>query len=423
MPNRFSFVFILFLLLLSCAFAQFQMSNPNSELEIGMPKFRLAPETIFSDHPEMSRVLIAIRVPYNVFQYVKHDSTYKAVFEVSAELSKTERKHRKEPGVVVAWMDSIVVHTFAKSISRTDFFYTKRTVDVEPGKYKLFVKVTDNDTRLNWEETADITLFKRSGDSLAVTTPVIARWIDKPIQPTDFIPSTTDLLYPGQDTAWVYLQMVPVGTGTTRIHEKIIKEKGEAVLDTMIFLDADHRAFTMAYPIPVANLSSGTYDHQFIFEQAGQRVVRNVKYRIGILGLPAQVFELEKAIKQLKYVLPEKSVDSLLKFEGDKREQAFRNYWAQRDPSPNTVTNEKMQEYYRRVDAANARFSRSREGWDTDRGMVYILFGEPTDVESHPFVTQGRPYEIWYYSKSNQHFTFVDQDGFGEYRLITPLWE
>jgi hypothetical protein len=82
-----------------------------------------------------------------------------------------------------------------------------------------------------------------------------------------------------------------------------------------------------------------------------------------------------------------------------------------------------MEQYYARVEYANKHFSHFQEGWRTDMGMVYITFGPPNNVERHPFDIDSKPYEIWAYYDLNYQFVFVDQTGFGDYRLITPIWE
>ena len=54
-------------------------------------------------------------------------------------------------------------------------------------------------------------------------------------------------------------------------------------------------------------------------------------------------------------------------------------------------------------------------------GMIYILFGPPTSVDRHPFEVDSKPYEVWNYYQINKQFVFLDESGFGDYRLITPL--
>jgi GWxTD domain-containing protein len=99
----------------------------------------------------------------------------------------------------------------------------------------------------------------------------------------------------------------------------------------------------------------------------------------------------------------------------------FLEFWKKKDPNPVTTHNERMDEYYRRVKYANLHFKGLRDGWETDMGRVYVIFGQPTDVERHPFDIDKKPYEVWSYDDLNRHFLFVDEDGFGDFRLKSPL--
>ncbi len=79
-------------------------------------------------------------------------------------------------------------------------------------------------------------------------------------------------------------------------------------------------------------------------------------------------------------------------------------------------------DYLNRARKANERFGAfSRPGWQTDRGRVLMLYGEPDDIERYPSTTQvARPYELWRYFdiESGVVFVFVDRTGFGDYSLV-----
>ena len=103
-------------------------------------------------------------------------------------------------------------------------------------------------------------------------------------------------------------------------------------------------------------------------------------------------------------------------------DNSFKKVWAKRDPDVTTKENELMIEYYSRVAFAEENFSRGTSGgWRSDMGMIYILFGRPDDVSRSMNPQQSYNYEIWYYYKINEEFTFVDDFGFGDYRLRTPF--
>lgn len=76
--------------------------------------------------------------------------------------------------------------------------------------------------------------------------------------------------------------------------------------------------------------------------------------------------------------------------------------------------------YLERNRVVASRFSSSgKEGWETDMGRVYMIFGEPDDVELDPFSTTMAPYEIWYYYDAEQEsFVFADLIGNGDYLQI-----
>jgi hypothetical protein len=56
-------------------------------------------------------------------------------------------------------------------------------------------------------------------------------------------------------------------------------------------------------------------------------------------------------------------------------------------------------------------------------GMVFIMLGPPSSVDRHPFEVDSKPYETWSYFDLNYRYVFVDDTGFGDFRLVTPLWE
>jgi GWxTD domain-containing protein len=96
-------------------------------------------------------------------------------------------------------------------------------------------------------------------------------------------------------------------------------------------------------------------------------------------------------------------------------------FWKKKDPNPADEENAVFDEYYRRINFANANFSHYMEGWRSDRGMIYITLGPPNNIDRHPFEYDSKPYEVWEYYDLNEQYVFMDESGFGDYRLITPL--
>jgi GWxTD domain-containing protein len=119
----------------------------------------------------------------------------------------------------------------------------------------------------------------------------------------------------------------------------------------------------------------------------------------------------------------------------EERDSFIEQFWLRRDPDPDTPENEYKEEYYERIQYANEKYASGIPGWKTDRGRIYIMFGKPDEIESHPAggtydrpswegggSTSTYPFETWWYRYiegigSDIEIEFVDPSGSGEYRI------
>jgi GWxTD domain-containing protein len=119
----------------------------------------------------------------------------------------------------------------------------------------------------------------------------------------------------------------------------------------------------------------------------------------------------------------------------EERENFIAQFWARRDPDPDTEVNEYREQYYERIAYANEHFTSGIPGWKTDRGRIYITWGKPDSIESHPTggaydrpsyegggSTTTYPFEVWFYRHLDGvgdgiEIEFVDPTGTGEYRI------
>ena len=68
----------------------------------------------------------------------------------------------------------------------------------------------------------------------------------------------------------------------------------------------------------------------------------------------------------------------------EEREAFIEQFWLRRNPNPDSPENEFREEHYRRIAYANEHFAAGKPGWKTDRGHIYINFGKPDSIDSHP---------------------------------------
>lgn len=136
------------------------------------------------------------------------------------------------------------------------------------------------------------------------------------------------------------------------------------------------------------------------------------------------------------YIITDQEKAAFKKLQTDEeREQFVEQFWRRRDPTPDTEENEYKEELYRRIAYANEHYASGIPGWKTDRGMIYIKYGPPDEIESHPSggtyqrpiqegggETSTYPFEDWRYRYldgigTNIIIEFVDPTMTGEYHM------
>ncbi len=156
--------------------------------------------------------------------------------------------------------------------------------------------------------------------------------------------------------------------------------------------------------------------------------------------------KLKKSLKELEtpyktwlnedvvYIIsPEERSEFLRLSTNEEREQFIEAFWLRRSTNPDLPDNDYKEEHYRRIAYANEHFASGIPGWRTDRGRIYIIWGKPDEIESHPTggtydrpmdegggSTTTYPWETWRYRylegiQENVIIEFVDPTGSGEY--------
>ena len=140
--------------------------------------------------------------------------------------------------------------------------------------------------------------------------------------------------------------------------------------------------------------------------------------------------------EEVPYIITDEERAAFKKLTTDEeREQFIEQFWERRNPNPGSPENEFKEEYYRRIAYSNEHFASGIPGWKTDRGRMYIMYGPPDEIESHPSggnyqrppeegggQTETYPFEDWTYNYiegigNNVQLEFVDPSMSGEYRL------
>lgn len=133
--------------------------------------------------------------------------------------------------------------------------------------------------------------------------------------------------------------------------------------------------------------------------------------------IPSSLLNLDIALENMRFIVDENQLKELRRGNAAEKEQKFRTFWKQRDPTPDTEYNELMTEYYRRIDQAYDQFTTpSKAGHESDQGKIFIVYGPPENIERR-FPPNGNTQEVWTYA--DRTFIFTATSGFGDFQLAT----
>lgn len=170
--------------------------------------------------------------------------------------------------------------------------------------------------------------------------------------------------------------------------------------------------------VPNSTFENAHYRVRVLKAASGEepKVIARRTYQSFWLDMPVSLLNLDVAVNMMRFIMDEDQHRAMRRGNREQRERSFREFWADRDPTPDKEYNELMVEYFRRIDYAFDNFtSPQNPGYESDQGKVYIRHGAP-DRRERTFPPNQPAREIWHYG--DRRFVFEATTGFGDYRLI-----
>jgi len=383
-----------------------------------------------SDQPGKGRIDIYVQIPYPEINFVKEKEHYTGRFEISVSVLSQEKQQ--------LWQKSQLVELHVTDFSQTNsnqYFSLKQfSTDIAPGKYEVLLQVTDQESKKSESVKKPITVRDFGSDTLALSDVMIVRRMTLDGPRKNIVPNLSGVLGKEHSKFYLFFEIYNrTQCDSVQFTCKFVNSKQEvAALRTKSELLTGTRMQSI-WQIDTLSIIPGKYF--LLVEASGKSKIDSGKSyfasvsricMVRVKDMPLIIDDLNKAIDQLQYIAPGSEISSMKEAATpDEKQRRFLEFWAKRNPDPKAPNNELMEEYYSRVEYANRNYTSFMEGWRTDRGMVLIRFGPPQNIERHPFDSNNKPYEIWYYYNQNREFIFVDETGFGDYRLLNPetdLW-
>ncbi len=378
-----------------------------------------------SDSAGRSRLDVYMAIPYEQLSFVKSDDKFVASYEMTLSVYDSAKALVTEK----LWTRETKAASFEQSVSSGAFSVEQISLLLRPGYYQISVQCRDMESRTVRRVNKQITISDYALPGFHLSDVMLISKISMKGDKRSITPSISPNIGNISIPFHVFFEAYnPDGSKSTRFSTSVYDPKKNlvATFDTTLTLNGGRNQVFLQ--VDQTSLSIGDYN---LFVQAfpaddTTKVLATTSRMIVVRwsGMPKSVKDLDLSIEQLVYIAKDKELDVIREAKTpEEKQKRFIEFWKKKDPNPNTIRNEKMEEYYMRVDYSNKHFKHYTEGWRTDMGMVYIIFGTPNNVDRHPFDSDAKPYEVWSYYELNYSFVFVDQSGFGDYRLTTPLWE
>lgn len=367
-----------------------------------------------------------LALPYATLKFERNGGKYQARYQVIFVVQGEGKK----------WLDT----TFTRDLSTTLYDVTvgrparyeffQRKVLLPPGNYTATAEILDIKGNLTGTIRRNVTVRDYFAERFSLSGLMLVSKIREEGIGHTITPMFTENISTLPDGYFLFFEVYNNTSDTAfRLAATYRTTKGDAITSL---------SFPKSFPtgrsqgwvrLPSKNLAKGLFNIELKATTAADTskalatIERLIRVAESLDGLPLTETELDEKIVQLRYVAIQREIDDIRNAASfDEKKRRYGAFWERLDPSPGTPKNEAMVEYFRRIDYANEKFRSYAAGWLTDMGRVYIIYGQPDNVQRDPFRRDGRAVEVWqYYGQRNLRLTFVDDNGFGDYRLATAI--
>lgn len=408
-----------FVLLLSAQTIWAQYASQNQQGDLDTPYFEASTFYSFDKTDGTPLLRLYLQFVNDNLTFIKNDSGF--IAQVQIDVLMSEKDH-----------DFVFNRSFNRDITTSNFALTnsreatntlETDIPVEPGRYDANIIVMDKNTNKQFNRKLEFTVYTpglpQKGVSLSDIVFFSRFETDSAGNISSFQPNLTSNFSGAEDNIYAYFNTFTQNSNDSiQIVYKVKDDQGLVVQQNRYGTLASNHFMEHFIRLNRYTFNRTRYSIEISVGVGDNWVVRNNIFSFFWKFAPNTIEDLDLALKQLKYIAPEDSVKYFLKREFDEKRAFFQRYWKRHDPNPDTEVNELMEEYYRRVNFSNQNFSITGvPGWLTDRGRIYIKFGQPDDIERHPFEAESYPYVIWRYYSLQKNFLYIDRTGFGDYVL------
>ena len=433
--------------------------------------------------------LVQIAIPSKELEFEEKEGLYEASFKVEITFRPEQGEPLERRFVIVDRRGSL-----PQTEDISEFIYVADTSYVAPGLYELDVRIEDLNRRKKTlvgmirkqydhseleEIFVEVPRFEE--DRFSISDPILAWSIG---QDGYFIPNPMGIYGLRNDTLSFFIKArVPeaLEADSIDLYVNIVDQAGELFAEQRRTLPVEENESVLRAAFDLNSFPANSYRINTVAFYGDKRASRGKDFTVSweLLNWQKPVRDL---LVEARILLPDKDFEQFRYWTLGEQESYLNSYWRKADPTPHTAVNETYDEFVQRLHYADANYGIYQRGALSDRGQIYIRFGQPDAVEqqalpfnredvseameqledkykvithstdtdgitapqariimegkSSPFRGDGfdaGSYELWIYNlkgdplferdklmtiKTGLRFLFVDMDGVGEYKMV-----
>ena len=366
-----------------------------------------------SPTPDSTLTLIALSLPSRVLGFTRQGERYAASYVARLEV-------RQDTVVVkrIEATEQVLVPTFRETARTDESIIWQQFLKLAPGRYSVILSIKDESSIRNATEEVQLEVPRLSPDMLGSPLPVyeaIPRATADSLPRILARPRSTVVF--GQDSV-LPLYLDAVGSAApSRVHVRIMGDGDVRLFDTDIELPARGEGRSTTYGVPVAKMGIGI--NTLLVSVPGRADTARARVLVS-LGDDLPIASFDEMYAYLRYFTTPDRLRTLRDATPTQRPDAWATFLKATDPIPGTAEHEGLRDYFGRIRVSNVRFRDDGPvGWQSDRGTAFVALGDPDNIvdtgmtDPNARVRQ----QIWEYRELRVQIVFVDQTGFGRWRL------
>lgn len=356
------------------------------------------------------RAILGLSLENRALTFQREGNNFVARYEVDLTLEQPGA-----PPIPVTRTEAVRVATYQETQRAEESVLFQQNFSVLPGEYTVTVKVRDPVS--NAETQAKQTFTAPSFRPATTSAPVLAYQATGRAsreEPVELVLNPRGAVGYGGDTLLAYIEGYAFPRPTTIAFEV------QTETDSVVYRDSLRFAGDRPVESLVLRLRPDSMALGELRLVVGTGDDRRTTSALVSFSSAWVVTNFDEMLTLLRYFGQDNRLSALRSAPDSTRGDLWRAFYRETDPNPVTPENEALNSYFSRVAEANQRFrDESVSGWRTDRGEVFITLGEPDEIYNSTPAGGGARVIRWTYIPDRVTLFFVDETGFGRYRL-TP---